>query len=738
MSKFVTKFKYLKPGGKKKRGGYAKYIGTRDGVEVIDDTHKAAPASLKQKEFISKLIEDYPECLEMIEYEDFKGNPTIGNASEFISRAIEENADSLSDSKTYADYIATRPRAQRFGSHGLFSDEGDPVILSTVSKELNEYEGNVWTVILSLRREDAERLGFDHGERWRDLLRAHAQELSDQFHIPMENLRWYAAFHNESHHPHCHLMVFSSDPKEGYLSKQGFHSLRESMIKEIFAQDLLNEYSAQAEIRDSLRSYSRDTVAEIVSKINTGTYDNPVLENLLLSLAKKLEKHSGKKVYGYLPAETKETVDTIVNELEKDERIAALYDQWYLRKENIISTYTKNLPDRVALRDNTEFKPIKNAIIQEALNVAQEQFVIEDGEVEPVEDTSAIDSDADAEEIEPPKCSQEHQRLIRQAQAGNKWAQYTLAKHLLDKDSEENDPRSAVEWLTKSAKQGYTVAKYKLGKMFLHGDQVQKNVTYALRWLEDAVRDSNPYAEYLLGKCFLLGSELDQDIPRGEDLLRKAIQQRNRFAEYTLGKALLDGKLVLQDIPEAIKHLTASADQGLPTAQYVIGKLLYQGELLPRDVLAALDRLEAAAAQKNPYAAYLAAKIRLVEGEYKDAKRVIRNLEIAAEGGNDYAECQLGKLYLYGKEVGQDIEKAIDYLTRAAEHGNQYAAQLLASIQNDHNWSASLGVLRLVRAVSKIFQHRMEDDRESGGAYVDRKLRRKIEEKKQAQGLKSG
>ena len=538
MSIFVTKFKYLKPGGKKKRGGYAKYIGTRDGVEVIDDTHKAAPVSLKQKEFISKLIEDYPECLEMIEYEDFKGNPTMGNASEFISRAIEENADSLSDSKTYADYIATRPRAQRFGSHGLFSDEGDPVILSKVSKELNDYEGNVWTVILSLRREDAERLGFDQGERWRDLLRAHAQELSDQFHIPMENLRWYAAFHNESHHPHCHLMVFSSDPKEGYLSKQGFHSLRESLIKEIFAQDLMNEYS--------------------------------------------------------------------------------------------------------------------------------------------------------------------------------------------------------VEWLTKSAEQGYTVAKYKLGKMFLHGDQVQKNLAYALRWLEDAVRDNNPYAEYLLGKCFLLGLELDQDILRGEEFLRKAIQQRNRFAEYTLGKALLDGKLVLQDIPEAIKHLTASADQGLPTAQYVIGKLLYQGELLPRDVLAALDRLEAAAAQKNPYAAYLAAKIRLVKGEYKDVERVIQNLEIAAEGGNDYAEYQLGKLYLYGKEVGQDSEKAIDYVSKAAEHGNQYAAQLLVSMQNNRNWSAALGALRLAQTVSRIFQRRMEDERKSGGAHVDRKLRRKIEEKKQAQGLKSG
>ena len=218
MSKLVTKFKYLKPGRKKKAGGYAKYIGTREGVEIIDETHKDVPATRKQKEFITKLMEDYPECMEMIEYEDFQANPTVGNASEFITRAVEENMDDLQDTKTYADYIATRPRAQRFGAHGLFSDAGEQVILSKVSDELNHYEGNVWTVIISLRREDAERLGYDHGERWRDLLRAHTQEMSEQFHIPMEDLRWYAAFHDESHHPHCHLMVYSANPKEGYLS----------------------------------------------------------------------------------------------------------------------------------------------------------------------------------------------------------------------------------------------------------------------------------------------------------------------------------------------------------------------------------------------------------------------------------------------------------------------------------------------------------------------------------------
>lgn len=739
MSKLVTKFKYLKPGRKKKAGGYAKYIGTREGVEIIDETHKDASATRKQKELILKLMEDYPECMDMIEYEDFQSNPTIGNASEFITRAVEENMDELHDTKTYADYIATRPRAQRFGAHGLFSDAGEQVVLSKVSDELNHYEGNVWTIIISLRREDAERLGYDRGERWRDLLRAHTQEMSDQFHIPMENLQWYAAFHNECHHPHCHLMVYSANPKEGYLSKQGFHTFRESLIKEIFAQDLYTEYDAQTQHRDSLRAYSRETVAEIVARINEGTYDNPVVEDKLLSLADRLSKLNGRKVYGYLPTDAKAIVDAIVNELEKDERIAGLYDLWYIRKENIARMYSNDIPERVALRDNIEFKPIKNAIIQEAMKIVLGRNTVEESSEEEnsFPDAPQVE-DSEAEEVDPPIMDGEYLLLLRQAQAGSKWAQYSLAKKLLEKDSEHYDTGAAVEWLIKSAEHDYTVAKYKLGKMFLHGEQVQKNIPYALRWLEDAVEDHNQYAEYLLGKTLFYGNEVEESISRGEALLRRSANKRNRFAQYALGKALLDGELVLQDVPEAIKLIKASADQGFPVAQYVVGKMLYQGELLPKNILGALDYLEAAAEKKNAYAAYLAAKIRLTEEDYKDIPKILRDFKIAAENGNDFAEYQLGKLFLFGKEVDQDREKAINYLMPAAEHGNQYAAQLLKSMQSNRNYSAALGTLRLIQAISRIFQRKMEDERRSGGSYVDKKLRRKIEEKKQAQGLKSG
>lgn len=367
MARLVTKFKFLKSGDRKGAGGYAKYIATREGVERIDDSQRLAPATKQQETLIEKILKDFPDSATLMEYADYQSEPNMGNASEFIFRAIEDNADDLLSSKTYADYIATRPRAQRFGSHGLFTDDGVRVQLEKVSEELNLHEGNVWTAIISLRREDAERLGFNSGERWRDMLRAHTHELSDAFHIPMTDLKWFAAFHNEGHHPHVHLMIYSANPKEGYLSPKGVEHLRSSLAKEIFAQDLFSVYEKQTEHRNELRMQSKELIAGIVAKINGGTYDNPVLEQKLSQLAEKLSRTSGKKVYGYLKADVKDLVDSIVDEVASDRRIAVLYDLWYEQREEVIRTYTENLPERVPLSQNNEFKSVRNAVIQEAM-----------------------------------------------------------------------------------------------------------------------------------------------------------------------------------------------------------------------------------------------------------------------------------------------------------------------------------------------------------------------------------
>lgn len=306
MAKLITKFRYLKPSRKRKAGGYATYIATREGVEKLPQ-----------------------------------------------------------EQKTYADYIATRPRSQ-----GLFSDEGVEINLRQLSRELNSYQGNLWTVIISLSREDAERLGFDSASRWRDFLRSERSEIAEQFHIPQGNLRWYAAFHNEKHHPHVHLMVWSEDEKEGYLSEKGIEKLRSSFAKSIFAQDWCNIYDNYTNTRNTLRQESRERMREIIGGINAGTYENKTIENLLLQLARQLSATTGKKQYGYLKPELKRLVDAIMTEFAKAPRIAELYDLWYEQKESGIRFYKDETPERIPLTDNPEFRTMKNMILQEAENLA--------------------------------------------------------------------------------------------------------------------------------------------------------------------------------------------------------------------------------------------------------------------------------------------------------------------------------------------------------------------------------
>lgn len=402
MARLVTKFKYLKPNRKVSAGGYAKYIATREGVEKIDDTKKFAPATEKQKNLIEKILKDFPDSKDMFEYVDYLEKQNKGSASDFISRVMEDYAYEILGRKAYADYIATRPRAEKFGSHGLFTDDGIQVQLSKVTEELDKHKGNIWTAIISIRRENAERLGFNTGSRWRDMLRTQTESLAKNLKIPMQNLRWYAAFHNESHHPHVHLIAYSTVENEGYLTQKGVENLRSSFARDIFQQDLLCIYERQTEHRDKLRAEARDIVEDLVSKINSEIYISASIQNKLLVLADRLSKTKGKKVYGYLKPDVKALVDSIVEELASDDRIKKLYDLWYEQKENTIRTYTDEMPQRIPLVDNKEFKSIKNAIIKEALKLNLTEDEVEKNEntdEEPVLNPFEYEENTSAESV---------------------------------------------------------------------------------------------------------------------------------------------------------------------------------------------------------------------------------------------------------------------------------------------------------------------------------------------------
>ena len=321
MAKLIFTSRYLRDAPPAQMENYVRYIGTREGVEKMDSSKHYLPETIHQKQLIKQLLRDIPEAEEMLEYEDYRRKPTIGTASEFISCALERNLDLIAKRENYVDYIAGRPRVERIGEHGLFTDEGEPVILRQVQKEVAERKGVVWTHVISLRREDAARLGYDSAAQWMALLRSKRAMLCKHMKINSANLRWYAAFHNESHHPHVHLMELAHD---------------------IFRQDFANIYEKQTQSRADLKMQSAEVIRDWLNEIRSGTFQSSEIETSILELSKRLQHTGGKKVYGYLKRDVKDLVDHIVDELGKDSRVSALYQEWDLWQKEITLSRNQN------------------------------------------------------------------------------------------------------------------------------------------------------------------------------------------------------------------------------------------------------------------------------------------------------------------------------------------------------------------------------------------------------------
>ena len=496
MARLILKSPYLKPGGTKSPGGYLKYIATREGVEMAEDTSCHLPATAEQQKRIAKLLKQHRDCKDSHEYQDYLANPTRGNADAFISGIMELHGDAP-QRDVYLRYIDERP-----GSNGLFTDEGVPIVLSQVQKEMNEHPGNIWTHIISLRREDAERLGYNTTDAWMHLLRSQRNMIAQQMKIAPENFRWYAAFHNEGHHPHVHMMAYSVNPTEAYLSTKGIETIKSNLAQEIFRQDLLQIYQKQSDLRDELRQESRDRITEIVDTINHGSFDNPQMQTMLVQLADRLARAKGKKQYGYLNAGTKKLVDTIVSELAGDSRIRELYSLWYEQKEDVLRTYTNKMPERIPLEQEKEFRAIRNAVVQAALQLQlpPEELPLSDPvppRVDFVDDGSDVYPKA-AESLREPEVepSPEAKQFLHEAAIrGSVDAVYGVGKQYL-----KTDIQKAISMFELAAEQGNSYAEYQLGKIYCFGQGVPQNLEVGMEWLRASASHGNEYASALLEK----------------------------------------------------------------------------------------------------------------------------------------------------------------------------------------------------------------------------------------------
>ena len=372
MSRIRFMSPYLKGGrDTAKLSNRARYIATRPGVEALRGEHSEQPATKKQQAYIQRLLRDFHGADELLEYEDYRNAPTQGNANAFIRQVQEDFAEPMSRLENYLDYVSHRPGVQMDGEHGLWCARGKVRNLSQAVRGVAEHTGSVWTPVVAIRREDAERLGYNDAESWRQLVCACAPEIARGYKIPLEHLHWYAAFHRKEDSVHIHMVVFSSDPKEGYLTRQGIQQVKSAFGRRIFQQDLLHVYEQKTEYRDALGRDAERTMAELITQMETGQLQNENLEQPILELSRRLQNTKGKTVYGYLPPTAKALVDAIVDELAKEERVAAAYDLWNQMREEVCRTYSEQLPERLLLSKQKEFKAVRNMVVREVLQLGR-------------------------------------------------------------------------------------------------------------------------------------------------------------------------------------------------------------------------------------------------------------------------------------------------------------------------------------------------------------------------------
>ena len=596
MARLIVKSPYIKCGGGNSAGGYMRYIATRERVELIQNDR---PPTRKQEQLIAKLVKDFPDAKEMGEYGDYQEHPTKANASAFISQALEENWSDVQKSDGYMKYIATRPRAERLGSHGLFGDK-DGVELDKAMAELESYTGNVWTHIISLKREDAERLGYDNARAWRNLLRAHRNDIAAAMNIPPQDFRWYAAFHDEGDHPHVHMMAWSVKPGQAYLSQDGIRQIKSKLTNDIFQQEMLHLYEQKTVSRDQLVREVRQAMRELVQQMRTRICDHPEAERLMQELALQLETVKGKKSYGYLPKKQKALVDEIVDQMEQLPTVAECYEQWWQLQGQVEDFYSEKERHRPPLSRQKEFRQIKNAVIQEAETIRLGNITFEDetldlrqgDEVDNGKDVSwdfrTLRMDVQDEYSSLAERDDAVESMRELAENGDIHAQYFMGELYRDGPLLPPDWVMARYWFDKAAKQGYAAAQYALGKLYLSDDASVHDPELGIQWLEYAAYNGNHDASYRLGKEYLKGESVRRDTRKAMDHIYTSAQAGNLHAQYLLGKLLLQGKAVERDKEAGIQWLSQAAEQGHSYAQCLLER---QSASTAPEVFLAVTRL---------------------------------------------------------------------------------------------------------------------------------------------------
>ena len=712
LSQLIVTSRYLKSGNQKiknKRRNYTKYIATRETVEVREQNtiNRNNNATKNQKQLLNDLLLDFPEAKRYLEYEDYTANPTVENVSELISTVIERNADVIGNRQNFVGYMAMRPGVQKRGSHGLFNESDKPIVLDRAANEIANHKGSVWSHVVSLRREDAVRLGYDNSEVWRDLVKRHIADIAKAQRIPLCNLKWYAAFHDTTHHPHIHLLVYSTNPKQGFLTTKGIDQIRSAFANDIFHDDLQSIYQEQTLSRDELKAVSKTEFESIVKKIQQGGFDDPQLENFICKLHSQLQKVKGKKVYGYLPPEVKETVNNIFSELARDESVRQLYEKWCSLERLKYKTYTQKEKELPALTDNKVFQPVRNMIIRTVLDMNNH---VVDAVVQGTELTA---SDIDDPDVVTSQLVDETEQFENDNTVTTYTADYVsdsnyylkwsnnyqeACKLIYDKNSKLEDFQKAEQLLLTESKSGNVLAIHDLGKLHSTDKLGAKDEEKSLRYYSEALKGFlevepsskklKPYVQYRIGKMYCYGSGTEQNYQKAFEWFERSAKQKNKFAQFSLANLYYYGSGVEKDLSQAFFWYRKSSAQGQPYASYAVAQMYSKGEYVIqseetaqryyKDALSGFLELESKDQADDNLYYKLGSMFKNGLGTDVDMDRAIDYFKGSAEMNNKNGLYEYGKALLLGEHIPQDKEKAVKLLEKAIKLENINAKRFLA------------------------------------------------------------
>ncbi len=737
MPKIIVTSRYLKSGSKKNLANYVKYVATREGSVAVKNIDENAPATKNQQELILSLLNDFPDSKELFEYEDYVKKPNFKNSSALISEVIDRNMDRLTNRENYVGYLANRPGAVKYNSHGLFNEKDDPINLEKVAKEVADHGGNVWTHVVSLRRDDAQKMGYDNLNAWRDLVIRQIPSIAKNQKIDLKNLHWYAAFHDKKTNPHVHIIVYSTNEREGFLTNHGIEKIRSGFANDIYADELHHLYEQQTDLRNLLKKESEQLMKQLTKSISENKNFDTELMNFVSKLRTQLSDSKGKKVYGYLKPDVKKTVDEIFMRLASNESVKKMYDLWCEMEQQKHDVYSSAKVDFPNLIDNKEFRSVKNMIVQTVMHM---DFPVHEIEVEMPEPDLDIPLQIDGELIN--EAVDDSVENPPQNQLYIKWSDSYKEAHKLiySKESMPDDYKKTEKLLLSESNN--VLALYDLGRLYymeksgLKDDKMSfefyKKALQEFIQIEPKAKKIKPYLLYQIGMMYFKGLGTPIDNRKASEYLEKSAELENQYAKRLLALEYISGKNFEKNIEKGISLLTELADSGDVFSCYKLGKLYLKGEIVNQD----LDKEEKylLSAEDNEFTQYALGKLYL---QKENIEKAVFYFKKSADK-NMLASYQLGKIYFFGANgLERNKAKAIHYLSLSAEQGNEYAQNFIDNIEQFENDMLANTIFSLFVNLSRCIEDDYHRKFQSGRKMIDSKLRRVIQEKKQSLGIKN-